>query len=455
MEFAVDGAWLITPKYKVISEARVIVESGTVVYVGPRDDPKAKLTGHDLIRYPKGLIVPGFINAHTHIGETLVRGLCDDLTLYEWLFDNIWKVEPRMTAEDCYWGTLLGCAEMISGGTIGFIDQYFYADKIASAVDKAGLKAFLLPSIFEPTPESKSNAIAGSFFSGTMKDAYNDALEVYKKWHGKDNRIFIGLGPHAPFTVDKDWLLRIVEKAKEFDTGIHIHLNETQREVDEALQNWGCSPIEYCNKHGFLDVLTLAAHCVHVTDKDMQILKEKEVSVLHCPQSNLKLASGIAPVEKMDELGINVCVGTDGQASNNNLDMLEELSFCAMVHKMDAKDPTVIDAATALRFGSANPAKVFPNNAAAGVIKEGLLADFVVYDMWRPNGVPMIHPLSNLIYSISSRDVILTVCNGRILYQDGKYKTLNIEEILTSCQKITDRMVEEGYVKDAVGPPKS
>ncbi|MFX1512310.1 MAG: amidohydrolase family protein [Promethearchaeota archaeon] len=434
MEFAVDGAWLITPEYKVISDARVIVEDGKIVYAGPRDSSEASLSGHDRIYYPKGLIAPGFINGHTHIGETLVRGLCDDVTFQEWLYDHIWKVEPRMTADDCYWGTLLGCAEMISGGSIGFIDQYFYADKIASAVNEAGLKAFLFPSIFEPTPETK-----------TMEEAFSKAIDVHKKWHGKDDRIFVGFGPHAPFTVDKDWLMKIVEKAILLETGIHIHLNETQQEVDDALQNWNCSPIEYCNKFGILDGLTLGAHCVHVTDKDMQILKEKEVSVLHCPQSNLKLANGIAPVEKMDENGINVCVGTDGQASNNNLDMLEELSFCAMVHKMDAKDPTVISAATALRFGTANPARIFPNNVAAGVIEEGVPADFVVYDMWRPNGVPMIHPLSNLIYSISSRNVVLTVCNGRILYQDGEYKTLKIEDVLTSCQKISERMVEEGF----------
>ncbi|MHA1734196.1 MAG: amidohydrolase, partial [Promethearchaeota archaeon] len=407
-------------------DACVVVEGRTVVYAGPKEGSGTHTSGHDRLEYPAGLIAPGFTNAHTHIGETLVRGLCDDLPLHEWLFDNIWRVEPRMTAEDCYWGALLGCAEMMSGGTVGFFDQYFYAGQIARAVDETGLRAYLFPSIFEPTPESE-----------TMEDAFRKALATHAEWDGKDGRIRVGFGPHAPYSVDDEWLVRISEKARELGTGVHTHLNETEKEVNEAREKWGCSPVEHCHELGILDEKTLAAHCVHVSGNDLRILRENGVNIVHCPQSNMKLASGVAPVAAMVGEGINVCVGTDGQASNNNLDMLEELTATAMLQKVSGGDPRILDARTTLRLGTQNPAKVF-GDGVQGAIREGGPADFAVFDFSGPNATPVIHPLSNLLYSTSSRDVVLTVVAGRILYRDGRYETLDIDEVLSHAQRIAD-----------------
>lgn len=416
---------------KLIPDARVIVENSFVVYAGPKDRPEGHFAGHDHYTYPKGLLVPGFINGHTHIGETLVRGLCDDMPLKEWLYDNIWQVEPRMKAEDCYWGALLGCAEMVAGGTIGFCDQYFYANEIAKAVAQAGLKAFLFPSIFEPTPECK-----------TMGDAFQAAIQTYDLWNGKDNRIFVGFGPHAPYSVDAEWLLKITQAARDRHTGVHIHLSETRQEVSDAQKKWGKTPIEYCDQLQILDDRTIAAHCIHLTDNDFQILKDRKISVAHCPESNLKLASGIAPVTKMGALGVNVCIGTDGQASNNNLDMLEEMRTAAFIHKVTTGDPTALPAPAVLRMGTANPARIFGKHAS-GKIEKGVPADIAVFDLGRPQSVPSINPLSNLIYAASSHDCVMTVCNGHILWDNGKFKTLDVEEIMSRAQKISERLIAE------------
>ncbi len=416
---------------KIIPEARVIIENGIVVYAGPKDDSGALLAGHDHYTYPKGFLAPGFINGHTHIGETLVRGLCDDLPLKEWLYDNIWQVEPHMKAEDCYWGTLLGCGEMIAGGTIAFCDQYFYANEIARAVNQAGLKAYLYPSIFEPTPESK-----------TMDDAFQAASRVYDEWNGKDKRIFVGFGPHAPYSVSGDWLTKIGQAARDRHTGIHIHLSETRQEIVDAQKKWGKSPIEYCEQLQILDDRTIAAHCIHLTDIDLQILKNRKVSVIHCPESNLKLASGIAPVTKMDAMGINVCIGTDGQASNNNLDMLEEMRTAAFIHKVTTGDPTALPAPAVLRMSTVNPARIF-GKYASGKIEKGVPADLAVFDLGRPQSVPIINPLSNLIYAASNHDCVMTVCNGHILWENGKFKTLDVEEIMSHAQKISERLLTE------------
>ncbi len=430
MDFAITSGWLLTPDMKIIPDARVIIENGLVVYAGPKDDSDAVLAGHDHFTYPKGFLVPGFINGHTHIGETLVRGMCDDVPLKIWLWDNIWQVEPHMKAEDCYWGTLLGCAEMIAGGTIGFCDQYFYANEIAHAVAEAGMKAFLFPSIFEPTPEAR-----------TIGEAFRAAIQVYDAWNGKDNRIFVGFGPHAPYSVSGEWLAKISEAAKARSTGIHIHLSETKEEIDEARKNWGKTPIAYCDQLGVLDEKTVVAHCVHLVAKDYGILKDRKVFVVHCPQSNMKLASGIAPVSGLNARGINVCIGTDGQASNNNLDMLEEMRTAAFIHKVTTGDPTTLPAPTVLKMGTLNPARIF-GKYASGKIEKGVPADLAVFDLGRPQSVPIINPLSNLIYSASSHDCVLTVCDGQIIY-DGTFKTLNVEEILSRAQKISERLIVE------------
>jgi 5-methylthioadenosine/S-adenosylhomocysteine deaminase len=365
----------------------------------------------------------------------LLRGVCDDKTLKEWLWDYVWMIEPKMTPDDAFVGALLGCAEMIGNGVTAFFDQYFFADKIAEAVCQSGMKAILCPSIFEGNPES-----------GTIEASFKQALAVHKRWNGYGKRILVGLGPHAPYTIDPDSVfVDIVAKANELGTYIHTHLSETAQEVEDAKKKWGKSPIAKMDENGLLSERTLAAHCIHVNDSDIDCLTNAGVHVLHCPQSNMKIGAGIAPIPRFLERGASVCLGTDGQASNNNLSVLEEVTLTALVHKGLHCDPMMVSAAAALRMATVNPARVFPPGFFGGM-QEKEKADFVVWNFDRLNTTPLLNPLSNLVYSSSDSNVALAICNGEILYEEGRFPTIGIRELLEKAEKASRGMIERSEV---------
>ena len=428
-DLVIRARWLYT-EGKMLKNQQVVVENGLITYTGSQNGSEIP-TGAEIKDYKKGLIIPPFINAHTHISETLIRGICDDADLHEWLYDHVWKVEPKMKPNDAIIGAQLGAAEMIASGTIGFVDQYFYSDQIAQVVQDVGMKALLCPSIFEGNPETND-----------IESSYRKNVEVLEKWHKKDNRIFIGLGPHAPYTVSDEYYLKIYDKAKEHNTKIHTHLNETQREVKESHQQFGLSPIEKMDKLGVLDHI-IAAHCVHVSDNDKLLLKSNNVSVLHCIQSNLKVAAGVADIPDFLKRNINVCLGTDGNASNNNLEMLEEVRLTALIHKGLHYNPKLIRTETALKMATENSAKLFPEGIFSGKIRVSDNADILVVDLNKLHTTPVINPLSNWIYSGNNQNVALTISNGKILYDEGKFTTLNIDEIMDQAQQSTNRMMDD------------
>ncbi|MFQ5977958.1 MAG: amidohydrolase [Candidatus Heimdallarchaeota archaeon] len=434
MEYLLQPRWLISPDFKVAKNPSIVIEDKAIVEV-TINGTTPPTRGHERKAFKKGLICPAFVNAHTHLPETLLRGLCDDKSLHEWLFNHIWKVEPQMTSQDAKIGALLGCAELIASGSVGFIDQYFYAGEIAEAVFETGIKGYLFPSIFgketmQYNPETD-----------TVEESFERAKEVYAEWNMKENRIFVGFGPHAPFTVTEEWLNAIAATAASLGTKIHIHLNETQREVKEAKEQWGMTPIEKVKDIGILEHC-LAAHCLHVTGKEIVILRDGEIPVLHCPQSNLKVAAGIAPIPKYLAAGAGdlICLGTDGQASNNNLDILEEVMLTAVLHKGLHHDPTSITAAEALQMATRNPAQVFPNGSFCRGIEPGEKADLVVFDFNKTHLTPVLDPLSNLVYSAHGSDVQMTMSNGKILYENGQFLTLDIDEIMEKASTATGDM---------------
>jgi 5-methylthioadenosine/S-adenosylhomocysteine deaminase len=426
-DFVIQAGWSYS-EGKLQKNIQVVVENGQIAYFGP---PKSGeiATGVEIRSYPKGLILPPFINSHTHISETLIRGICDDADLHEWLYEHVWKVEPQMTPNDARIGAQLAAAEMLASGTIGFVDQYFYADQIAKVVEETGMKALLCPSIFEGTPESTE-----------IEKSYQKNIEVLNKWHGRDNRIFIGLGPHAPYSVSDEYFVRIYEQAKKFDTKIHTHLNETVREVKDSIDKYGLSPIEKMDKIGVLDRI-IAAHCIHLSENDKFLLSNNQVSILHCIQSNLKIAAGVGEIPNLNKRGINICLGTDGNASNNNLEMLEEVRLTAMIHKGVTLDPKVIDTRTALNMATENPSKLFPEGVISGKIQEGLNADILLVDLNKVHTTPIINPLSNWIYSGNNQNVAMTISKGKILYDEGVFTTINIEKVMEQAQESTERMM--------------
>ncbi|MHA2250647.1 MAG: amidohydrolase [Candidatus Kariarchaeaceae archaeon] len=430
-ELSIQAKWLYRPDGKIIQDAHVVIEDKKIVYAG-KIDQKQIPNGTDRIDIPKGFIVPPFINAHTHLPETLIRGICDDKDLNEWLWNNVWQLEPKMEHSDARVAAQLGIAEMISSGTIGFIDQFYFSDQIAEVVKETGVKALLCPSIFD---RSKWNV------SKNIEEAFHENMRVIKKWHKNDNRIFVGFGPHAPYTVSDELYLRIHEEAVRYDTKIHTHLNETRGEVKESLAKFNLTPIEKMEKIGVLDRI-IAAHCIHLSDNDKRLLQKYPVPVLHCIQSNLKIAAGIAEIPELLKLEIPVCLGTDGSASNNNLEMLEEVRLTALIHKGVHNDPTLVDAETALKLGTSNASVLFPKNVFTGRIESNNPADLLVVDLDRVNTTPIIHPLSNWVFSGNTSNVALSISNGKILFDRGKFTTIDIEKVKDNAQNSTNSMIE-------------
>jgi 5-methylthioadenosine/S-adenosylhomocysteine deaminase len=419
-------AKFILSEQGLLKDSEIHISEGEIVHIGPNSSSNAEF----VFDFPKGLLLPAFINAHTHLPETLIRGLCDDEDLHTWLYDHVWKVEPYMTHDQAKIGTLLGIAEMVSSGTIGFVDQFYFADKIAEAVAETGVKAFLAPSIFEGNAETK-----------TIEKSFQQNKVVYDKWHCYDNRILIGFGPHAPYTVEKELFERIIHEAKQRKTFIHTHLNETEKEVTDAINEWNCSPIEYMNR---LDGLSniIGAHCVHTSDTDRQLLQKHNVTVLSNPTSNLKTGSGIAPIPDYIQRGINVCLATDGSASNNNLNMLEEARLTALLHKGIHKNPKLVSIHQIIPMITSNASKIFSSQIYTGRIAISSPADLVVYDLSSVNTTPIINPLSNWLFAAHPSEVVLTMANGKILYEDGEFKTLNIQDIKVKAQEAIEDMMQ-------------
>ena len=300
--------------------------------------------GAEVIDADGKIAVPGMVNTHTHAAMTLLRSYADDMVLMDWLQNKIWPAEDGLTDDDIYWGTMLSIAEMLKSGTTCFADMYFSMDRVADAVAETGIRAVL------------SRGLTGFSDENFAKLEENAAL--FKERHNSCNgRIRVMLGPHAPYTCSMDYLKKVVAKAQELGSEIHMHLAETRGEVDDCIKEHGMSPIKLMDSIGMFECGTLAAHCVHVDEEDMALMAAKHVRVAHNPQSNLKLASGIAPVPAMLKHGITVGLGTDGTSSNNNLDMLEECRLAAMLHKNMTGDPQILPAAEALALATSEGAK--------------------------------------------------------------------------------------------------
>lgn len=364
---------------------------------------------------------PGLVNTHTHAAMTLFRSYADDMFLMDWLENKIWPAEANLTAEDVYWGTLLSIGEMLKSGTTCFADMYFFMDEVAKAVETSGIRACLSRGLAGVAPNSDKSLL--------------EAKEFCLKWNGAANgRITTMLGPHAPYTCPPDYLKQVIEVAKEIKAEIHIHLSETKFEVDTCIEKFGKTPIAHMDSLGLLDLGVLAAHCVHVTPEDIQLMKAKNVRVAHNPQSNLKLASGIAPVQQMLEAGLIVGLGTDGASSNNNLDLLEEVRLAALLHKVREDNPKVIPAQTALEMGTSLGAQALALDKV-GKLAVGYKADIVLYDMNKLTWAPKHDRNSLLVYSANSSDVHTVLVDGQVLVDDGKLTTIDEAQVIAEVSK--------------------
>ncbi|MDI6639147.1 MAG: amidohydrolase, partial [Bacillota bacterium] len=362
VDMLISGAQVISPREGrplVLPKGDIAVVGSEIVYVGPSPAPQEFRSAAKVIEGSGLIALPGLVNAHTHAAMTVFRGFADDMPLMEWLTQKIWPAEARLEADDVYWGTMLACVEMIRAGVTTFADMYFFMDETAKAVERTGMRASLSRGLIGSAP-------------GADK-ALAEGRELCERWNGAcGGRITTMLGPHAPYTCPKDFLEKVMEVASELGVGIHIHLSETEGEVKECRKlHGGMSPIELMDSYGLFEFPVLAAHCVHVSERDIEILSAKGVGVAHNPGCNMKIASGIAPVPKMLKAGVRVGLGTDGAASNNNLDLIEEMRTAALLQKVARRDPTALPAHRALEMATVNGARALGLADRIGSLEPG------------------------------------------------------------------------------------
>lgn len=405
----------------------IAVEDNKITYVG-KDMPE-NMQDAEIVDGKGKLATAGMVNTHGHVSMTLLRSYADDMELMDWLQNKIWPIEDEMNAQDIYWGAMLGIAEMLKGGTTCFADMYAFMENVARACAETGIRANLCRGLIGVAPDKD------------VKLAENNVLAA--NWQGYDNgRIRISYGPHAPYTCPVDYLEKVIKAAADHEAEIQMHLCETKFEVDTCMKEHGLTPIQLMDKLGMFDLGTIAAHCVHLTDNDMEIMAAKKVRVAHNPQSNLKLASGIAPVAQMLEKGICVGIGTDGASSNNNLDMLEECRAAAMLHKATNFDPLAVPAQKAWEMATVDGAKTlgFDN---LGLLEAGQLADIVLWDMHKPYWYPRNNKLSLLVYAASANDADTVIVAGKKVVAGGKLLTFDEEKIYVQASACMEKLLRK------------
>lgn len=413
--------------FKVISNAYLAVDGDKISYVGT-EKPMGEF---DEIKDMSGkILMPGLINCHNHCPMVLLRGIGSDLPLQQWLFDTVFPIEDKLTAEEIEAGSELALLEMISGGTVSFSDMYFEPETTIRAVAESGMKANITRPVqsFDPneTPEQ----------SYRMKEA----IELYDRYNNTfDGRVLIDFCIHAEYTCTETIARAFIEKVNERNGNLHIHLSETKKEHEECIQRYGKTPAEWFDSLGGFDSSAFAAHCVWLSESDMELFRRKGVSVIHNPTSNMKLASGFAPIQRMLDMGINVALGTDGASSNNNLDMFEEMHIASIIHNGYTLDATVMNADTVLNMATANGARV-QRRENCGELKVGNKADIIAVSLDSPHMVPALDKKALLTYSAQSSDVTMTMVDGKVLYENGEYKTLDKEKIYFDINRAVEKL---------------
>jgi 5-methylthioadenosine/S-adenosylhomocysteine deaminase len=407
-------------KMDLISYGAVVVKDKKIIETGAAEDIFKKYSSDNIIEGKGRAVLPGFVNTHTHAPMVYFRGLADDLPLTEWLQNHIWPAENRwLSPEFVYDATELACAEMLKAGVTTYNDMYFFGDSIAMSTKKIGMRAVLGAGILDfPTASAK-----------TTDEYLVNAERFATDWKG-DELITPCIAPHAVYTCSPETLKKSKALAEKFNLLLHIHLSETEWEVGESMVKYRKRPVEHLEDIGFLDETVLAAHCVWLEDNEIDLLAKRRVSVSHCMESNLKLASGFAPVVTMLMAGVRVTFGTDGAASNNDLNILSEMSTTAKVHKALSNTPTALDAKTALLMATRWGAEALGLGKKIGTIEKGKTADIITINLKKPHLTPLYDVYSHIVYAAMASDVETVIANGKLVVNDRRLITADEDEIL-------------------------
>lgn len=437
VDLILSGGTILTmnAKMDIIEDGALAISGTGIVAIDSRERLLSTYQADEVIDCTGHYILPGLINAHTHVPMTLLRGMADDLRLDVWLMGYIMPAEREFVSPQfCKLGTTLACAEMIRGGVTAFADMYYFESDIAEATAAAGLRALLCESILKfPTPDA-----------GTFEESLDFTRRFIEEW--RDHPLITAtIAPHAPYSNTEETLQKSAALAKEFNLPLMIHIAETEREVEDNQELYGKTVVPWVRDQGILDVPIIAAHCVHIDEHEMRMLMKAGGSVAHCPSANLKLASGIAPVTEMLEMGLNVAIGTDGPASNNDLDMFEEMRLAALLAKVTPKNPIALPAKQALQMATINGAKALGMAQKTGSLEVGKLADVIVVESQPIHNTPRYKfnpdsPYSQLVYATKSSDVRDTICNGKILMRDRQLLTIDEAALQTQSDDYADRV---------------
>ena len=373
------------------------------------------------------LLIPGLINAHTHSYMAFMRNVADDLCFEDWLFGRVSKIEDQMTDEEAYWGACLAIVEMMKSGTTYFNDMQMNIMQTTKAVKESGMRAVICRGLVGSGNDEAGRSRLDQAYR--ERDAFKDC-----------DRLTFRLGPHAPYTCDEEFLKIIAKEAAEQNMGIHMHLSESVNEIENCRKIYGCSPIELAERTGLFEHPFIAAHCVQIDEKDMDIMAKHNVSVVTNPASNMKLGNGFAPVPEMLEKGINVCIGTDGAASNNSLNLIHEMSLVTLIHKGTHRSPLSVSAADAFKFATINGAKGLGLEKEVGSIEEGKKADLAILNMKTASMWPANNALAALSYSANGSEVETVIINGEITMENRKILTMDEEKIFAENEKTMKRI---------------
>ncbi len=434
VDLLVRGGTIVTmdAARRVIEDGAVAVSKGLIVAVGTRAELESNYTARETIDARGKVVIPGLINGHTHVPMSLFRGLADDLDLNEWLTKYIFPAEAKnVTEEFVRVGTRLGLAEMIRGGTTTYCDMYYFEDAIADETSRAGVRGVLGETVIDfPVADNKTNAEAM---------AYTERF--VKKWQGNP-LITPAIAPHAPYTVSEEHLKAIRLFSDRTKAPIVIHVAETQKEVADITKDHGARPVDYLARIGFLNERVIAAHVVYANDEEIAILKRLGVGVVHNPQSNMKLASGVAPVPRMLAADLALGLGTDGAASNNDLNLWEEMDTAAKLHKLISGDPKVVSALEAFELATIRGARALHLENEIGSIEVGKRADLVIADSDDLNQTPLYNIYSSLVYATKADDVQTVIIEGRVIMRDKRLLTLNESDIKTRARAFREQIIK-------------
>ena len=417
-DIIIKNSYIITMDNKMseFKKSSLVIKDGNIIAIGNHEDIEKRYNAPEVIDGSNKLVMPGLINTHTHAAMTMFRGYADDIHLQEWLYDHIFPIEQEfVTANNVTLGTKLAIAEMLRGGTTTFNDMYYYIDEMAKVVDKTGIRAILSKSLIDfPAPNSP-----------TPEEGIQKTIKNIQKWN-ENPRITIAVAAHALYSCSPDLIIKAKKIADEYNVPLNIHIAETLTEFEAVTEEFGLSPVSYLNSLGVLDKNMIAAHCVHLTPEDILLIAEKGVGVAHNPQCNMKIASGVAPIPGLMEAGAKIGIGTDGPASNNDLDMFDEMRTTAFLHKLNSDDPTVMDAQSVVKLATIDGARVLGMDGQIGSLEIGKKADIIILDMKKPHAHPRYNIYSLIVYSLKSSDVETVIVDGKIVMKNRNI--INIEE---------------------------